>query len=1200
MKKIILIQLLLSMAMIMNAQTDHDYKATYLSLPAVLPTTPNAASLKKFGNLPVDHYTGTANISIPIYEINLSGKKIPISLSYNASGIKVAQEASWVGLGWSLNAGGFIVRENMDKYDFGTPSYLGYWQDYTIENIYNSGNSNHYLDYTSPWGNAMGSSRNPNIDTPFYTEADSEPDLFMFNVANHSGTLFLQRHNTVAIVKNRKDYVHVTYDNSNGSWTIIDGDGFKYVFGVNEESKDRIGINYMSKSYGVSQSVDQNILGTGKYNIKVPNAHIASNMVTNAWYIDYIEAPNKEKIEFEYTTDTVTSPAFVQEEIRFKEPGTGGSFSPIVFHTYNYSIMNQSVLKKIKFPNGSIDFVVSTRKDLDGNNYKGKDTAPAPHKLDYISIKNASGEIASYTFHYSYLGNENDYNTCRLMLDKVIEKNAINGMYEFSYNRGYLPKKNSSQIDFWGYYNASLGPKIWGDKTNMIEEGSLIPPLNIPLENKSYYYAGRDRSPVDSLMQHGMLTSVKYPTGGTTELTYEPHDFDNKFFIAQGSQVLDYLNLPGPPNWLPENPYKYDPYIFSINEARGNTPQSNSTFSVEYSRTRTYQVKDTTNVNYELTLISAPDSYFTVENLGSLRIFPLNLEIAFPVPRRVGGGNVITSNTKEGSLILYPNQPYRVDVNNTFFTYLTSLNPPSDGLPHRLSVKHLLKFEFKSNVEKWITQGGGLRVKKIIDKNLNGEKLSHKYFNYSKDNKSSGYMFITPLHYTNYVYDEMDVSLNIVMNDVRLDSHSIILVRSSPIVDLTPKMASSPIAYSQVEEMCTDGFSTTKTIYSFENKHDVYPGYAYEQIPQTTKYNPSTRDFFKNPQGVIPNQPALIALENGLVEKICHYDKNNQLVRKQTFGYQSNSQYTTEIHGLSRFKFFSSVESRYSSLLLSEGYPPTWFRAFSLSPSHVFKHYYYQSNWLGLGRETITDYFNQGQDSIVKTTDYMYDNLNYLPRTIKTTDSQSKQVENKIIYTSNYGSTITEEMKARHMVNLPVQFSNYVNNIFADETTINYGLFNNLHLKGSVVSQKKDQNNQKEQRVTYHNYDAHGNPQYVSKDDADKVVYLWSYNYQHLVAEIKNVTYSQVESILTKTYINNLAESTNPNITPINDLRKNSNMKNAFITTYTYKPLVGVQTITDPSGKITYYEYDLFNRLKQIKDMYGNILENYEYQYQNQ
>ena len=54
----------------------------------------------------------------------------------------------------------------------------------------------------------------------------------------------------------------------------------------------------------------------------------------------------------------------------------------------------------------------------------------------------------------------------------------------------------------------------------------------------------------------------------------------------------------------------------------------------------------------------------------------------------------------------------------------------------------------------------------------------------------------------------------------------------------------------------------------------------------------------------------------------------------------------------------------------------------------------------------------------------------------------------------------------------------------------------------------------------------------------------------------------------------------------------------AQMTTYTYTPLIGVTSICDTDGKLTYYTYDNFGRLKWIRDQDGNIVKAYQYHYQ--
>lgn len=58
----------------------------------------------------VDLYTGDFTYSIPLMSIPSPSGSYPISLNYR-SGITLEQEASWVGLGWDVSAGGAIQRQ---------------------------------------------------------------------------------------------------------------------------------------------------------------------------------------------------------------------------------------------------------------------------------------------------------------------------------------------------------------------------------------------------------------------------------------------------------------------------------------------------------------------------------------------------------------------------------------------------------------------------------------------------------------------------------------------------------------------------------------------------------------------------------------------------------------------------------------------------------------------------------------------------------------------------------------------------------------------------------------------------------------------------------------------------------------------------------------------------------------------------------
>lgn len=74
------------------------------------PVAPEIESFSPPGQVDlVDHFTGDFRYSIPLMDVPGPNGGYPIALSY-ANGITPDQDASWVGLGWSLNPGG-IVRQ---------------------------------------------------------------------------------------------------------------------------------------------------------------------------------------------------------------------------------------------------------------------------------------------------------------------------------------------------------------------------------------------------------------------------------------------------------------------------------------------------------------------------------------------------------------------------------------------------------------------------------------------------------------------------------------------------------------------------------------------------------------------------------------------------------------------------------------------------------------------------------------------------------------------------------------------------------------------------------------------------------------------------------------------------------------------------------------------------------------------------------
>lgn len=212
-------------------------------LTQLIPNNPDVASLGKFGDIPVNQYNGTANISVPIHTINFEGLNIPISINYNTSGVRVDQEASLVGLGWNLNAGYNITREiqgfdDLSSSETANNSIGWIYNDIKIElNTSYTYDNKPFVILPEKFADLAQSYNNR-------YPCDVEPDLFYIQLPNALIKFYLpkiQNNETelIADVINEKNY-KVVYKISEKTFEVYDNSGFKYIFDVLERSTDLV------------------------------------------------------------------------------------------------------------------------------------------------------------------------------------------------------------------------------------------------------------------------------------------------------------------------------------------------------------------------------------------------------------------------------------------------------------------------------------------------------------------------------------------------------------------------------------------------------------------------------------------------------------------------------------------------------------------------------------------------------------------------------------------------------------------------------------------------------------------------------------------------------------------------------------------------------------------------------------------------
>ncbi len=487
-------------------------------VPNVLPPSPDASALMKFTDIPVSLYTGTADVSVPIHTIQAKGLSLPISVNYHTGGIRIKEEASSVGLGWALSAGGSISRTILDKDDFsssfkyfttsvpqlpGDLNVFQYGQTGSPDGVYLNGPYLYSLSCTDKINTTVGTE-------DFYTAFslnngangtaafDMEPDMYNYNFGGHSGKFIVTRNG--GVVLQRQDNVRISFELNGNSFTILDEHGNMFYFAAKDTLQSSSGL--------------------------------PSSFAISSWNISRIVTNQNDTITFNYLNDgsyTTTLPE-TNETWNFGCNENAGDF----FGNTAASFYSNGTLQTIDYSSGELRFFYSGgRSDLKG----GK-------KLDSVELfsKTASSlsYIKAYDFNYSYfstpgytLGGADSLYQLRLRLDSVTEQSS--GMkippYSFVYNisaqAGFSSlRKDGYNFDHWGYYNGSnnshLIPSfsVWA---NPAETGEVSQEIGETAANRE-----PDNTSSVSFSGNFSLAEIHYPTGGKTVFAYEPNDYDQQ------------------------------------------------------------------------------------------------------------------------------------------------------------------------------------------------------------------------------------------------------------------------------------------------------------------------------------------------------------------------------------------------------------------------------------------------------------------------------------------------------------------------------------------------------------------------------------------------------------------------------------------------------------------------------------------------
>ena len=241
-------------------------------------------------------------------------------------------------------------------------------------------------------------------------------------------------------------------------------------------------------------------------------------------------------------------------------------------------------------------------------------------------------------------------------------------------------------------------------------------------------------------------------------------------------------------------------------------------------------------------------------------------------------------------------------------------------------------------------------------------------------------------------------------------------------------------------------------------------------------------------------------------------------------------------------------------------------------------------------------YDQNGQNPLTTTTVFFYDNEQHLQLTkTKTWNSKNELVETEFKYPHDYpGQQVYEDMIVNHIIAPVISVQTFNGGNKATEVKTSYYNWGSGNFAPATV-QKALKSHNLEVEGTIDSYDVFGNiTQFTSRDGIPSSV-IWGYNHSYPVAQITAATYNQAIAQLSVTVQSLQLLDGDALRTEINRIR--TNIPSAKVTTYTYKHLVGVTSITDPNNRKVTYEYNAANQLMSIRDQDNNVVKKLEYNY---
>lgn len=1125
-------------------------------LKTVMPPSPTASSLGKYADWPVSLYTGVPNISIPVYTAQGRRLSVPMALNYHASGIKVSEIASWIGLGWSLDAGGAITRSVV-----GLPDDMsGYLWTRSF--------------YTDPGDMSSSMTANASYEhDTFLTRvadglSDSEPDYYTFSAMGKSYKFFFKGDGSIATVPASNIKITCSNVSTGGSfiyWKVVLEDGTQLLFGN-----------------GATEVL---------YDVQFGNSLNGATIPYTAWYLYKIISVDGEEIKFAYKEESVEQSMSYSETDYAKLYSTTPYKAPT--RTTSRPRATAKLLYKIETVTDSVVFETKPRQDLEDGN-----------ALQEIKIYSAlTGELVKkflFNHTYSRASSSNVYSTFKddyeyrlklIELKEVSPDDSQEKVWSFSYNPILLPSRASFAQDHWGYFN------------NAIKNKTLLPfhqsfnPVNVAYGN---------REPDSTAVMGEMLTKIVYPTGGYTEFNFE----SNRVVEPQDNYKTSGIELD---------------QVNTTKSFHSHKPQVISVFMEALFHDYEDYTGDGSQTNALASLVIKRDGV----SVDMLQIKEVDLNTA-------GTGSV--------------QMDFLLDIGD----YTVELTPLTNDIVTNLYVE--FQYQEWLGLYTSVRSSGGVRVKSIFDYDPESNKTIKRFFVYENPYE------IHAMSLEDYVSDSEFRTYSCGTDNGENGGHGFTYdgyttrIRFSGLRSALGSIQGGAIGYQKVTTLYGEGGSNGKTVSYFSSAEDDF-----SQDGTVTPFPPGTDRGYK--RGLLERQEEYTAAGVLLKKQVNQYDfVNEKNIKALKVAYKftklSSCMFYEFIEQVLIWRFYTIATEQLNQATTTE--TSYFLNANNTYDSlEVIKNFFYDTpgNMLATRIET-TD--SQGRllrtiqrtpldkvaiqttMSLPSTASLAIDSLIRQNRISEVLQVET-QLDDVLISRQTMLHKIWNEVSSSFVAPEKVLLQLGSNPV---ETRV---LFTKYDANGNLLEQQKSND---VMHAYLYNYAASKPVAEITNAGHDDVAYTsfeaedpgnWTISSadrnvgsaqtginSYSLTGGKQITKSglvasnsyrltfwarQGDVVLNGTEMLGTAFTangwtyyektiTNSSAVILSGTAVIDEVRlfpvGAQMTTYTYDPLVGLTSATDPNNITSYYQYDELGRLKFIKDRDENIVKYYKYHYSGQ